>query len=46
MVSFLAGQHGRNHKFYTEYAFRKEYASFDSYVKHHNSRIWITYTAR
>lgn len=36
MVSFLAGQHGRNHKFYTEYAFRKEYASFDSYVKHHN----------
>ena len=38
MVSFLAGQHGRNHKFYTEYAFRKEYASFDSYVKHHNLR--------
>ena len=36
MTSFIARQHGRNHKFYTEYAFRKEYASFDSYVKHHN----------
>ncbi|KFI53746.1 patatin-like phospholipase family protein [Bifidobacterium biavatii] len=36
MVSFIARQHGRNHKFYTEYAFRKEYASFDSFVKNHN----------
>ncbi len=36
MMSFIAGQHGRNHKFYTKYAFRKEYASFDSYFKHHN----------
>ncbi len=36
MVSFISGQHGRNHKFYTEYAFRKEYASLDSYVKNHN----------
>lgn len=36
MVSFIAGQKGRNHKFYTEYAFRKEYASLDSYVKNHN----------
>lgn len=36
MVSFISGQHGRNHKFYTEYAFRKEYASFDSFVKNHN----------
>ena len=36
MVSYISKQHGRNHKFYTEYAFRKEYASFDSYVKHHN----------
>ena len=36
MVSFIAEQHGRNHKFYTEYAFRKEYASLNSYVKHHN----------
>ena len=36
LTSFIARQHGRNHKFYTEYAFRKEYASFDSYVKHHN----------
>ena len=30
MVSFIAGQHGRNHKFYTEYASSKEYASLDS----------------
>ncbi|KAB8287830.1 patatin family protein [Bifidobacterium ramosum] len=36
MVSFIARQHGRNHKFYTEYAFRKEYASFDSFVRNHN----------
>ena len=36
MVSFIPEQHGRNHKFYTEYAFRKEYASLNSYVKHHN----------
>ena len=36
MVSFIAKQHGRNHTFYTQYAFRKEYASFDSYVKNHN----------
>ena len=36
MGSFIAEQHGRNHKFYTEYAFRKEYASLNSYVKHHN----------
>ena len=36
MVSFIAKQHGRNHTFYTRYAFRKEYASFDSYVKNHN----------
>ena len=36
MVSFIAKQHGRNHTFYTQYSFRKEYASFDSYVKNHN----------
>ncbi len=36
IVSFIAKQHGRNHTFYTQYAFRKEYASFDSYVKNHN----------
>ena len=36
MVSFISGQHGRNHTFYTQYAFRKEYASLDSYIKNHN----------
>lgn len=36
MVSYLARQHGRNHTFYTEYSFRKEYASLDSYIRHHN----------
>lgn len=36
MTSFLARQHGRNHKFYTEYAFRKEYASTDSFFRNHN----------
>lgn len=36
MVSFISKQHGRNHKFYTEYAFRKEYASLDSFIRNHN----------
>lgn len=36
LTSYLAGQSGRNHTFYTQYAFRKEYASLDSYVRHHN----------
>ena len=37
MVSYISGQHGRSPTFYTQYAFRKEYASFDSYIKNHNS---------
>ncbi|NEG70623.1 patatin-like phospholipase family protein [Bifidobacterium choloepi] len=36
LTSYIARQHGRNHTFYTEYAFRKEYASFDSFVRNHN----------
>ncbi|OZG67310.1 patatin-like phospholipase family protein [Bifidobacterium eulemuris] len=36
MTSYIAHQPGRNHKFYTEYAFRKEYASVNSFVKNHN----------
>ena len=36
MVSFIARQHGRNHTFYTRYAFRREYASLDSYLRNHN----------
>ena len=36
MTSFIAHQPGRNHTFYTRYAFRKEYASFNSYLKNHN----------
>lgn len=36
MVSYISKQHGRTHKFYTEYAFRKEYASLDCYIKNHN----------
>ena len=36
LASFLAKQRGRNYTFYMDYVFRKEYASFDSYVKHHN----------
>lgn len=35
-TAFIAKQRGRNHKFYTEYGFRKEYASFESYIKNHN----------
>ena len=36
MTSFIARQHGRNHTFYTKYAFRKEYASAESFFKNHN----------
>ena len=36
LASYLARQRGRNYTFYMDYVFRKEYASFDSYVKHHN----------
>ena len=36
LASYLAKQRGRNYTFYMDYVFRKEYASFDSYVKHHN----------
>ena len=36
MVSYISGQHGRSHTFYTQYAFRKQYVSFDSYIKNHN----------
>ena len=36
LTSYLAHQNGRNHTFYTQYAFRKEYASVDSFVRNHN----------
>ena len=36
LTSYLARQQGRNHTFYTKYAFRKEYASVNSFVKNHN----------
>ena len=36
LTSFLAGQHGRNHTFYSQYAFRKEYASTENFLKAHN----------
>lgn len=36
LTSFIARQHGRNHKFYTEYAFRKEYAGIEPFIKYHN----------
>ncbi|PST49063.1 patatin family protein [Bifidobacterium callitrichos] len=36
MTSFIARQHGRNHTFYTKYAFRKEYASAESFFRNHN----------
>nr|WP_235607341.1 patatin family protein [Bifidobacterium italicum] len=33
LTSFIAGQNTRAHRFYTEYAFRKEYASMDAYMR-------------
>lgn len=32
-TSFLAGQRGRNYKFYMEYSFRKSYMSPDNFIK-------------
>ena len=34
LISYLAGQRGRNHRFYTEYIFRKPYASLENYLRH------------
>lgn len=36
MLSFLAGQKGRNYRFYAEYSFRKEYISLRNFIKLHN----------
>lgn len=36
IISFFAGQRGRNYTFYTEYTFRKEYMSFGNYIRKHN----------
>lgn len=35
-ASYIAGQKGRNYKFYTEYAARPEYVSLDNYKKNHS----------
>lgn len=32
-ISYTSGQRGRNYRFYTEYAFRKEYMSLENFVK-------------
>ncbi|MFT8704800.1 patatin family protein [Bifidobacterium aquikefiricola] len=36
LASFLARQPGRTHRFYTQYAFRREYASATNFLKDHN----------
>ncbi len=33
LVSFLSGQRGRNHRFYTQYAFRREYMSVGNLLR-------------
>lgn len=33
LISYAAGQRGRNHQFYTEYAFRKQYMSVGNYIR-------------
>ncbi|MEE1246661.1 MAG: patatin family protein, partial [Acutalibacteraceae bacterium] len=33
IASFISGQRGRNYNFYHEYAFRKEYMSFENVIK-------------
>lgn len=36
IISYFAGQKGRNYTYYTEYSFRKEYMSFGNFVRKHN----------
>jgi len=36
MLTYLAGQKGRNYRFYSEYTFRKEYISIRNYLKKRN----------
>lgn len=36
LLTYLAGQKGRNYKFYAEYAFRKEYMSFRNFLRNRN----------
>lgn len=36
LVSYMAGQRGRNYRFYTEFAFRKEYASMENLAAKHS----------
>lgn len=36
MLSYLAGQKGRNYRFYSEYTFRKEYISLRNFLKLRN----------
>ena len=36
LASYIAGQRGRNYRFYTEYAFRKEYMSVRNYILNGN----------
>lgn len=33
LISYAAGQRGRNHQFYTEYAFRKQYMSIGNFIR-------------
>ena len=33
LCSYLAGQRGRNYRFYTEYAFRKQYMSLNNFLR-------------
>ena len=36
MASYAAGQKGRNYLFYTEYGFRKQYASLGNFIRKHS----------
>lgn len=36
LASFIAGQKGRNYLFYTEYGFRKQYASLNNWIYKHS----------
>lgn len=36
LLTYLAGQKGRNYRFYAEYAFRKQYISFGNFLRHRN----------
>ena len=44
LITYIAGQRGRNCQFYTEYILREEYAGMNNFRSKNHSLILITFT--